>query len=398
MEKLPGEVNLENPNYQMVYLEDCQTYEDEEINESPRRKRLLFGRLVGSGKNIAHLYDLKRRPYVFSSSMDPVCAHVAAVAALPSVPFHAESQGTRKGIVLDPFCGTASSLVAAAHLGMKVVGTDINFGSGMNAPRLSTALSERQRNSSFRLRQSGIYDNFEKYQLTKQIGGFFANDALNWLIADHKDIAQRGFEKVQFDVIISDPPFGRREHFYSSQLDQASHRDDADTTPLPQIMYIWQRIRQQLLSSDELARSKPILPRYSTDPVQMALFEKQFERQHPYEPIAFLMLLAKQRLKDHVGNDNASVHEMRKTGRLIFWLPTISSAAESEVIDYLQHLMQLINQTALQQEAQTTSVCAITCDAIVADNENWLGLRLLRSQQEVLSTGLSRWLCVFEKT
>jgi tRNA G10 N-methylase Trm11 len=197
LEKLPGEVNLEHPDYQMVYLEDCQSYEDKEIDQSSRRKRLLFGRLVGSGKNIAHKYDLKTRPYVFSSSMNPVCAHVAAVAALPSAPFHAEAQDTREGVVLDPFCGTASTLVAAAHLGMKVVGTDIFLGSGMNAPKSSSSISSgRPRSSASQLRLSGVYDNFEKYQLTKQIEGFFVNDALNWLILDHKDFDQRGFEKV----------------------------------------------------------------------------------------------------------------------------------------------------------------------------------------------------------
>ena len=74
-------------------------------------KRYIFGRILFSSvENIQNKYSIKDRPFVGTTTMDPIAAHVAAVAADISPGM----------VVLDPFCGTGSLLIAAAHLGNNI--------------------------------------------------------------------------------------------------------------------------------------------------------------------------------------------------------------------------------------------------------------------------------------
>ena len=63
--------------------------------------------LLSIGPSIVGLFDLKLRPFIGTTSMNALCAHIAANAANVQV-------GQQ---VLDPFCGTGSLLLAAAYLG-----------------------------------------------------------------------------------------------------------------------------------------------------------------------------------------------------------------------------------------------------------------------------------------
>jgi len=156
---LGGKVDLKTPNLNLIYGEDCHTYHREQlkyaaklradrevelagnptttstssststaatiINGAPakvepfRAEQLAseqmsytplyhyFGRVVAEGPGIFTKFELRSRPFVGTTSMNAMCSHISAVAAQVQ-------PGQR---VLDPFCGTGSLLVAAAHLG-----------------------------------------------------------------------------------------------------------------------------------------------------------------------------------------------------------------------------------------------------------------------------------------
>ncbi|EFJ46403.1 hypothetical protein VOLCADRAFT_62647 [Volvox carteri f. nagariensis] len=80
--------------------------------------RLYFGRLVGSSdRGVIDTYSLRRRRYLGPTSMDTEMALVMC-----------NQGGVRRGsLVLDPYAGTGSILVAAAHFGAKVMGADIDI-------------------------------------------------------------------------------------------------------------------------------------------------------------------------------------------------------------------------------------------------------------------------------
>ena len=69
--------------------------------------RIILGRIIAEGPNIQMMYEVRQRPFVGTTTMNAVAAHLSAAAA-----------GVGVGdLVLDPYCGTCSLLLAAAHLG-----------------------------------------------------------------------------------------------------------------------------------------------------------------------------------------------------------------------------------------------------------------------------------------
>lgn len=85
--------------------------------EGTRERRVFFGRLVGRGdRSMIKKYELPGRQYVGPTSMDAEVALLMANMA----------QARPGGVVMDPFCGTGSMLVAAAHYGALTMGLDID--------------------------------------------------------------------------------------------------------------------------------------------------------------------------------------------------------------------------------------------------------------------------------
>ena len=152
LKNLHGDVSLKNSSHELLYLEDWSTFRTwdnaiyvrqytENITNSliPNVSigvassllestdaeggyiplNCLLGRIVCEGTNVMALYDIKKRPYIGTTTMDAVCSHLAAVAA------HVGSGD----LILDPFCGTGSLLIACAALGAVVVGSDIDAAS-----------------------------------------------------------------------------------------------------------------------------------------------------------------------------------------------------------------------------------------------------------------------------
>ncbi|PSK55418.1 hypothetical protein B9Z65_2807 [Elsinoe australis] len=85
-------------------------------NERQPLRVFLSLHLADSGRAAVTTYDLKKRTYISTTSMDAELSLVSANLALA---------GSGR-VVYDPFCGTGSFLVAAAHFGASVVGSDLD--------------------------------------------------------------------------------------------------------------------------------------------------------------------------------------------------------------------------------------------------------------------------------
>lgn len=128
-------------------------------------------RVVGEGqRRLVQDYSLKGRPYLGPTSMDTNLAFLMANQAL-----------ARPGAaVLDPFVGTGSVLVAAAHFGALCFGADIDW-------RILLGKGGRT-----------LFDNFSAYGLPRP-------EVLRWDLA-HLPITP----SARWDAILCDPPYGIR--------------------------------------------------------------------------------------------------------------------------------------------------------------------------------------------
>ena len=234
-----GRVDLHNPSHELLYLEDWNTYHEIKGKMKPKNsinnndndnndyvpQRLFLGRIIQNGPKIMTLFDLKTRPYLGTTTMDAISSHLSAVAAQIGV----------GDIVLDPFCGTTSLLLACAYLGADVVGSDTDLAclglpytdrpslNYLNEPNInSTELSKRSKNSNFKrnkgMSQEGLtpVDNFNYYGLRKNLKNLYGMDAKLWDNGDNvmelaPDIKDALNTYQLFDAIVTDPPFGRRE-------------------------------------------------------------------------------------------------------------------------------------------------------------------------------------------
>ena len=116
--------------------------------------------------------------------MDSVSAHLTANAGRVS----------KGDLVLDPFCGTGSLLLAAASLGADVIGSDIDpfsFGIDPNAPLEETA--GKSKNNRFKRKlesmndvqlNGGVRKNFEFYGLSDRLISLCSSDANNWTLPE----------------------------------------------------------------------------------------------------------------------------------------------------------------------------------------------------------------------
>ena len=129
--------------------------------------------------------------------MNALSAHLCANAA------HIEAGQ----MVLDPFCGTGSLLIAAAYLGAEVVGSDIDAdclgrrcihsnpasSSASSASSSSPSIIARSKNARFK-RKNGesqldksSRDNFVFYNLEHKLLDLIGVDASRWMIGDDDD-------------------------------------------------------------------------------------------------------------------------------------------------------------------------------------------------------------------
>ncbi|KAK0659798.1 tRNA (guanine(10)-N2)-methyltransferase [Lasiodiplodia hormozganensis] len=151
----------------------CIFEEYEQFAAEP--KRVFLGRWVADGGRRAVVtYDLKKRRYISTTSMDAELALVTANMAMAAP----------GKIFFDPFVGTGSFSVAAAHFGAVTVGSDIDG-----------------RSIRGKAEGKGVIANFRQYGLTGRFLDNFVSDLTNTPL-------RRG---RWLDGILCDPPYGVRE-------------------------------------------------------------------------------------------------------------------------------------------------------------------------------------------
>lgn len=161
-------------------------------HKAPEPKYAYLGRFVAaSGRDAKTTYDLKKRHYISTTSMDAELALVTANMALAAP----------GKLFFDPFMGTGGFPIACAHFGAIVCGSDID------------GRSIRGTGGSARKGQTGKFDvrgNFKQYGLESRYLGAIISDLTNtpFRLPRHNEAAGKG---GYLDGIVCDPPYGIRE-------------------------------------------------------------------------------------------------------------------------------------------------------------------------------------------
>ncbi|VDM92386.1 unnamed protein product, partial [Onchocerca ochengi] len=156
-------------------------------------QRLYFGKLIGCGQGqLKNHYSLAERCYIGNTTIDPELSFLQANIAKVDV----------GSLVLDPFCGTGGLLIAAAHFGAAVLGTEINY-------QIARAIGKSSRAGiECNTAKESVAANFQQYGTEVYFMGLVIADASQhqlWHPGTHC-----GTFPV-FDAIITDPPYGIRE-------------------------------------------------------------------------------------------------------------------------------------------------------------------------------------------
>lgn len=188
---LQGKIDMKHPDEEFVVFEEWDAVSPEIQTlmnsgparagiETPPRKpgQLFLGRKIGGGRrHLMEKHDLKKRPYISTTSMDAELALVTVTLALA---------GPGK-LYLDPFVGTGGFMVAAAELGAVTLGSDID------------GRSFRGKGNGVR---KGVGANFHKYGLESRFGDCITSDLTNTPFRP---------DARWIDGIVCDPPYGIRE-------------------------------------------------------------------------------------------------------------------------------------------------------------------------------------------
>lgn len=162
-----GPIKMINPDLTLCIFENFG-------KDQPEPNRVYLGRWIGGTRRDAVVqFDLKKRRYISRTSMDAELSLVTANLTLAAP----------GKLIYDPFVGTGSFSVTAAHFGAVALGSDIDGRSVRGSPNRN------------------LLSNFEQYGVT--------NNFLDSFIADitHTPLKQRQW----LDGIVCDPPYGLRE-------------------------------------------------------------------------------------------------------------------------------------------------------------------------------------------
>ncbi|KAJ5929454.1 tRNA (guanine(10)-N2)-methyltransferase [Penicillium verhagenii] len=177
-----GPLRLKNPENRWLIMEryfSPSGIPEAEREKNPKPLHIYFGRYLGkSDRSSIFTYELKKRSYISTTTMDAELSLVTANIALaaPGKVFY------------DPFVGTGSFLVAAAHFGALTMGSDID-------PR-SFRGKDEERNGEI-----SILRNYKQYGTTSKYVDCFTSDLTNTPLRN----------APLLDGIICDPPYGVRE-------------------------------------------------------------------------------------------------------------------------------------------------------------------------------------------
>ena len=185
-----GKVDLTTPEHLFWCI--ASDVPDTNVGLPKTPKRMFFGRVIAQGdKASIHAYDLKQRKYIGPTSMNAEMSMLMAnmVRARPG------------GVVFDPFVGTGSLLIAAAHHGALTMGLDID----VRVIKLGRS-SESRKGKFGETAEDGstvnVWTNFEQYNLTPPLA---------LVHGDLHALPTRtfGLEGI-LQGIVADPPYGVR--------------------------------------------------------------------------------------------------------------------------------------------------------------------------------------------
>ncbi|XP_076456427.1 tRNA (guanine(10)-N(2))-methyltransferase TRMT11-like isoform X2 [Babylonia areolata] len=182
--KFEGSINLKTPEHSFHLLE----YYGHEGTKPPDEPFwLYFGRWIADGqRDKIRQFHLQKRRFIGNTSMDAALSLI--MANMGGV--------DRNHLVFDPFVGTGSLLVACAHHGAYVMGTDIDY------MLIHAKARPSRHNQKKREKDESVYANLRQYGLESRY--------LDVLVADasRHDLWR---SLPLFDAIITDPPYGIRE-------------------------------------------------------------------------------------------------------------------------------------------------------------------------------------------
>ncbi|KAI0018468.1 S-adenosyl-L-methionine-dependent methyltransferase [Xylariomycetidae sp. FL0641] len=168
-----GPILLSSPDQEFTIFEQWET--NAVPLNIPAPLKIHFGRFIcRGGRDLIHTFDLKKRGYISTTSMDSELALITANIALA---------GPGK-LFYDPFVGTGSFPVACARFGALGWGSDID-------------------GRSFRGEggEKSLKGNFRQYGLEDLFGDVFVSDLTNTPVRMARIL----------DGIVCDPPYGVRE-------------------------------------------------------------------------------------------------------------------------------------------------------------------------------------------
>ncbi|KAI4457392.1 rna methylase-related [Holotrichia oblita] len=172
-----GKVKLKNPEIIFQYIE----YYGTDPKSPPENPYMITNGLRQLIQNLS----LKTRKFIGNTSMDPQLSLLMANQA----------QVQSGDIILDPFVGSGSLLVAAAQFGGYVLGTDIDY-LMLHARTRPSRITQKERD-----KDESVKANMAQYNLDHKYLDVLVND---FAIQFWKD-------DLRFDAIITDPPYGIRE-------------------------------------------------------------------------------------------------------------------------------------------------------------------------------------------
>lgn len=194
---LHGPIRMKDPAQEYTVFEEWPS-------DSPRLcvpdpDRFHFGRLLGRGaRDMVARFDLKKRPYISTTSMDSELALVTANMALagPGRLFY------------DPFVGTGSFPIACSAFGALSWGSDIDG----RAVRGSGHDARAEAKRGLIKGEKTLCGNFKHYEILDRLGDVFTSDLTNSPLRRLSyGLAGQGGKARLFDGIVCDPPYGVRE-------------------------------------------------------------------------------------------------------------------------------------------------------------------------------------------
>ncbi|OAD75428.1 hypothetical protein PHYBLDRAFT_132663, partial [Phycomyces blakesleeanus NRRL 1555(-)] len=168
-----GPIDMKNPEVQFGVMEDYGSEAGKLGAVKKEPKHIYFGKLVATGgRDVVNKYNLKKRKYLGTTSMDAELSLVMANQALAAP----------GKLVYDPFVGTGSFLFTCAHFGAFTMGSDIDG---------------RQIRGK---KNDGVKANIEQYSLQGRV-----LDSLVFDVCHHP-----WRTKAWLDAIVTEAPYGVR--------------------------------------------------------------------------------------------------------------------------------------------------------------------------------------------